>query len=73
MLIATFATLIPILLLILAVSALFSAGETSLTAVSRGRMHQLERDGDRAAPRDLRHVHPPIVRGRVASSCPERV
>ena len=51
MLIATFATLIPILLLILAVSALFSAGETSLTAVSRGRMHQLERDGDRAARR----------------------
>ena len=50
-LIATFATLIPILLLILAVSALFSAGETSLTAVSRGRMHQLERDGDRAARR----------------------
>ncbi|HWU50230.1 MAG TPA: HlyC/CorC family transporter [Asticcacaulis sp.] len=51
MLIATFATLIPILLLILAVSALFSAGETSLTAVSRGRMHQLEREGDRAARR----------------------
>ncbi|MGN6424518.1 MAG: HlyC/CorC family transporter [Asticcacaulis sp.] len=51
MLIATFATLIPILLVILAISALFSAGETSLTAASRGRMHQLEREGDRAARR----------------------
>ena len=43
--------LTPVLFCILAVSALFSAGETSLTACSRGRMHQLERDGDRAAKR----------------------
>ncbi len=41
--------LLPVLLGILAISALFSAGETSLTAASRGRMHQLERDGDRSA------------------------
>ena len=45
------ALLAPILLPILFVSALFSAGETSMTAASRGRMHQLERDGDRAARR----------------------
>lgn len=51
MLIATFATLIPILFVILAISAVFSAGETALTAVSRGRMHQLEREGDRSARR----------------------
>ena len=43
--------LTPVLFGILAVSALFSAAETSLTACSRGRMHQLERDGDRAAKR----------------------
>ena len=38
----------PIILVLLAVSALFSAAETALTGASRGRMHQLERDGDRA-------------------------
>lgn len=43
--------LAPMLLLLLFVSALYSAGETSLTAASRGRMHQLERDGDKAAKR----------------------
>jgi Mg2+/Co2+ transporter CorB len=41
----------PIILLLLAISAVFSAAETALTGASRGRMHQLERDGDRAAGR----------------------
>ena len=40
-----------IILVLLAVSALFSAAETALTAASRGRMHQLEKDGDKAAGR----------------------
>ena len=48
---AALIALVPILVVILGISALFSAGETSLTAASRGRMHQLERDGDRAAAR----------------------
>src|SRR5882757_346998 len=39
------------LLLLLGVSALFSAAETALTRASRGRMHQLEREGDPAAKR----------------------
>jgi Mg2+/Co2+ transporter CorB len=43
--------LAPILLILLAVSGLLSAAETSMTAASRGRMHQLERDGDKAARR----------------------
>src|SRR5271155_3076169 len=43
--------LAPIIILLLGVSALFSAAETALTGASRGRMHQLERDGDRAARR----------------------
>ncbi len=34
---------------LLVVSAFFSGSETALTAVSRGRMHQLEKDGSRAA------------------------
>ena len=34
---------------LLAVAAVFSAAETALTGASRGRMHQLERDGDKAA------------------------
>jgi len=37
--------------LLLMVSACFAAAETALTAVSRGRMHQLEQDGSRAAAR----------------------
>jgi Mg2+/Co2+ transporter CorB len=41
----------PVIIILLAVSALFSAAETALTGASRGRMHQLERDGDRAARR----------------------
>ena len=40
-----------VILVLLAVSALFSAAETAMTAASRARMHQLERDGDRAAGR----------------------
>ena len=39
------------LLVLLAVSALFSAAETALTRASRGRMHQLEREGDPGAKR----------------------
>src|SRR5437764_3855599 len=41
----------PIILALLAVSAVFSAAETALTRASRGRMHQLERDGDGGARR----------------------
>jgi Mg2+/Co2+ transporter CorB len=41
----------PIILVLLAISAVFSAAETALTGASRGRMHQLERDGDHAAAR----------------------
>ncbi len=40
-----------LILALLAVSAVFSAAETALTRASRGRMHQLERDGDRKAGR----------------------
>jgi Mg2+/Co2+ transporter CorB len=36
---------------LLAVSAVFSAAETALTRASRGRLHQLEREGDPAAKR----------------------
>jgi Mg2+/Co2+ transporter CorB len=43
--------LAPIVFGLLALSALFSAAETALTGASRARMHQLERDGDRAAQR----------------------
>ncbi|MFC3068969.1 HlyC/CorC family transporter [Phenylobacterium soli] len=43
--------LAPIVFGLLAVSALFSAAETSMTGASRARMHQLEREGDRAARR----------------------
>jgi Mg2+/Co2+ transporter CorB len=43
--------LAPVLLILLTLGALISAAETALTAASRGRMHQLERDGDRAARR----------------------
>jgi Mg2+/Co2+ transporter CorB len=35
--------------LLLVVSAFFAGSETALTAVSRGKMHQLEKDGSRAA------------------------
>jgi len=43
--------LAPSLLILLGIGALISAAETSMTAASRGRMHQLEREGDRAAAR----------------------
>src|SRR5579862_9177175 len=49
--IAALGGLFVIILLLLSVSALFSAAETALTAASRGRMHQLEKDGDKAAGR----------------------
>src|ERR1700749_208388 len=39
------------LVVLLAVSALFSAAETALTGASRGRMHPLEREGAPAAKR----------------------
>jgi Mg2+/Co2+ transporter CorB len=39
------------ILLLIAVSGVFSAAETSMTGASRGRMHQLEREGDKAAAR----------------------
>jgi Mg2+/Co2+ transporter CorB len=51
MILATVLTAGPFILLLLLVSAVFSAAETALTGASRGRMHQLERDGDRAAGR----------------------
>ena len=40
-----------LIVLLLVVSALFSAAETALTGASRARMHQLEREGDKAAER----------------------
>src|ERR1041385_188449 len=49
-----FAPFAPIALL-LAFGAFFSGSETALTAVSRGRMHQLEKDGDKAA-RDVNRL-----------------
>jgi Mg2+/Co2+ transporter CorB len=48
---AILAGLAPILIVLLSLSGLISAAETSMTAASRGRMHQLEREGDRAARR----------------------
>jgi len=43
--------LAPALVVLLTIAALISAAETAMTAASRGRMHQLEREGDRAAAR----------------------
>ncbi len=48
---AIVAALAPTLVLLIAVSAVISAAETAMIASSRGRMHQLERDGDHAARR----------------------
>src|SRR6202451_507106 len=45
----TFPLAIAAIVLLLFVSAFFSGSETALTAVSRGRMHQLELDGSQAA------------------------
>jgi len=44
-----FVTTLVVVAILLALSAFFSGSETALTAVSRGRMHQLEKDGSRAA------------------------
>jgi Mg2+/Co2+ transporter CorB len=44
------------IILLLAISAVFSAAETALTAVSRGRMHQMEQEGSQAARRVNRLV-----------------
>jgi Mg2+/Co2+ transporter CorB len=41
----------PAIVILLAASGTFAAAETAMTGASRGRMHQLERDGDRAAAR----------------------
>lgn len=49
--IAILAGLAPALVVLLSLSGLISAAETSMTAASRARMHQLEREGDRAAKR----------------------
>ncbi|OHB27725.1 MAG: hypothetical protein A2790_17025 [Phenylobacterium sp. RIFCSPHIGHO2_01_FULL_69_31] len=51
MIVALIAALAPSLVFLLTLSALLSAAETSMTAASRGRLHQLEREGDRAARR----------------------
>ena len=45
------AAVFAVILVLLSVSAIFSAAETAMTAASRGRMHQLEKDGDKAAGR----------------------
>jgi len=37
------------IVILLIISAFFAGSETALTAVSRGKMHQLEKDGSRAA------------------------
>jgi Mg2+/Co2+ transporter CorB len=41
----------PSLIILLGIGATIAAAETAMTASSRGRMHQMERDGDRAARR----------------------
>lgn len=48
---AILAALAPSLAFLLTLSGLISAAETSMTAASRGRLHQLEREGDKAAKR----------------------
>ncbi len=48
---AALIVLVPALVVLLSLSGLISAAETAMTAASRGRLHQLERDGDRAAAR----------------------
>ena len=40
-----------VILALLVISAVFSAAETALTRASRGRMHQMEREGDADAKR----------------------
>jgi len=41
--------LLPIIVILIVISGFFSGSETALTAVSRARMHQLEREGSNAA------------------------
>jgi Mg2+/Co2+ transporter CorB len=48
---ATLGVVALLILVLLSISAVFSAAETSLTGASRARMHQLEREGDKAAGR----------------------
>jgi Mg2+/Co2+ transporter CorB len=49
----TFATIVVLML----ASAFFSGSETALTAVSHGKMHQLEKDGSRAAAAVNKLIH----------------
>ncbi len=49
--IAAIAAISVVIVALLAISAVFSAAETALTRASRGRMHQLEREGDKGARR----------------------
>ncbi|MDE2356899.1 MAG: HlyC/CorC family transporter [Alphaproteobacteria bacterium] len=51
--------LIGLILALLIISAVFSAAETALTRASRGRLHQLEREGDRQARRVNRLLERP--------------
>jgi Mg2+/Co2+ transporter CorB len=46
---AIVAALAPTLVVLIVISAVISGAETAMIASSRGRMHQLERDGDHAA------------------------
>jgi Mg2+/Co2+ transporter CorB len=48
---ATLGIVALVIFVLLSISAVFSAAETALTGASRARMHQLERDGDKAAAR----------------------
>ena len=48
---ATLGLVALVIMALLAVSAVFSGAETAMTAARRARLHQLERDGDRAAGR----------------------
>jgi len=47
--VSSFVFWIAAIIVLLVVSAFFAGSETALTAVSRGKMHQLEKDGSRAA------------------------
>lgn len=51
MILAAILAVAPLILVLLVVSGVFSAAETSLTGASRARMHQLEREGDKGARR----------------------
>jgi Mg2+/Co2+ transporter CorB len=51
MIAGAFVVLALTLVVMLSISGLISAAETSMTAASRGRLHQLEKDGDTAAAR----------------------